>query len=114
MIITAKFASVCPCCSQRTDVGSNVAYIEPTEANVSFARHAISHNADGPITPFVLISRACELRDVSSEVASNALYEELKDRGWLWTDQDRDEADKLRAEVDYLRRVAQIESAVQS
>jgi len=84
----------------------NATYIEPTEANVSFARHAISHNGDGPLTPFVLIARAFEMRDVSPEVASNALYEELRARGWLWTEQDRDEADKLRSEVEYLRRIA--------
>ena len=50
--------------------------VQPTEANIAFARHAISHNCDGPITPFVLISRACEMRSVSHETAAAALYEE--------------------------------------
>jgi hypothetical protein len=53
---------------------------------ISRARRQITHNGDGPITPFVLISRACELSrrgEVPAEVAANALHEELSDRCWL-------------------------------
>ena len=32
MIITAKFASVCPCCSQRIDVGSKVEWTKGSKA----------------------------------------------------------------------------------
>lgn len=50
------------------------------------ARDAINHGCDGPITPFVLIMRACELveegkYDVQS--VANALDLELCERGWL-------------------------------
>jgi hypothetical protein len=85
----------------------NTSNVQPTEGNITFARHAISHNADGPVTPFVLISRACELRDVSNEVAANALYEELRARGWVCDENERVEVDALRDEVAYLRRIAQ-------
>ena len=73
--------------------------VQPTEANIAFARHAISHNCDGPITPFVLISRACEMRSVSHETAAAALYEELRAWGWLLGESERVEVDALRDEV---------------
>jgi hypothetical protein len=56
-----------------------------TEKDKAFAkaitatRERISHGTDGPITAFVLVSRACD----GDEVKANALYEELKSWGFL-------------------------------
>lgn len=48
-------------------------------------RQEISHICDGPITSFVLISRAMEMvrMGADSETAANALAEELEARGML-------------------------------
>ena len=54
---------------------------------VSQVRALISHGGDGPITNFVLISRAAKWATcvgcVDSEVVANALFEELEERGML-------------------------------
>ena len=55
-------------------------------ANIAKARHMISHNGDGPLTAFVLMSRACELRAMPADVVANALIEELIERGYLTQD----------------------------
>lgn len=55
-------------------------------------RQAINHETDGPITSFVLITRAIKLAGAIGpqpddlEAISNALYEELEERGWIDTD----------------------------
>lgn len=62
-------------------------------------RQTITHNCDGPLTPFVLISRATELDYVlvparrlvigfRPEDVANGLHEELIARGWLVADED--------------------------
>ena len=43
----------------------------------------ISHGCDGPITAFVLISRATEIKDADPETIANALYEELLSYGYI-------------------------------
>ena len=40
MIITAKFASTCPCCSQRIEVGSKVNWAKGTKASHVACGHA--------------------------------------------------------------------------
>ena len=42
-------------------------------------RGAITHQNDGPVTAFVIISRATELvkKGLDPELAANAIYEEL-------------------------------------
>jgi len=68
---------------------------------VGHIRQALSHECDGPITPFVLICRAmevayneglgnaedCRVHPVPDNVA-NALHEELSARGWIVPDED--------------------------
>jgi hypothetical protein len=64
-------------------------------------RQMINHETDGPITSFVLIDRAIRLtskvgtkdfpiygsNDLECyEAISNALYEELSERGWIDTE----------------------------
>jgi len=48
-------------------------------------RQEISHTLEGPVTDFVLVSRAMEQvqRGANPADAANALYEELKERGFL-------------------------------
>jgi hypothetical protein len=46
---------------------------------VAAVRERISHGTDGPITAFVLVSRACD----GDGIKANALYEELKSWGFL-------------------------------
>jgi hypothetical protein len=49
-------------------------------------RAQIAHGCDGPLTAFVLISRATDLAanpDSDREKVANALYEELTARGFL-------------------------------
>ena len=48
MVITAKFASVCPCCSQRIVPGSKVEW-----AKGSPARHTACAGASGTVRPSV-------------------------------------------------------------
>ena len=69
-------------------------------AMITQARLEITHRCDGPITPFVLISRACRLatygRPVQgmnpthdagwAAVVAEALYAELAEYGWLTDD----------------------------
>ena len=46
----------------------------------------ITHLNDGPLTPFVVINRACDaLKNgvCSVETASNAIYEVFEDYGWF-------------------------------
>lgn len=52
-------------------------------------RNHISHLCDGPITPFVLIRRACQLvedKKYDATTVANALDDELTDRSWLLRD----------------------------
>lgn len=61
---------------------------------INFIRSGIAHVTDGPITPFVLISRAMRMasdrRAFNSEDVANALHEELSERGWIVDDEDAD------------------------
>jgi hypothetical protein len=66
-----------------------------TQAQLSYmkemtaAKGDIDHNCDGPMTPFVAISRAITLASTHSydaEVLANALDQILEEHGWL-TDQ---------------------------
>lgn len=43
------------------------------------------HTTDGPVDPFVVISRACEAASSGKncEAVANSLYETLKEHGWL-------------------------------
>jgi len=53
---------------------------------ISSAREELSHGCDGPLTPFVLMSRATDLvarGKASADVAANALCEELESFGWV-------------------------------
>lgn len=63
---------------------------------IAMYKHRLEHNGDGPLDPFILISRACEASSqaahehgsnvVANEQAveeiANALYLALRDRGW--------------------------------
>jgi hypothetical protein len=55
-------------------------------------RSALRTEGDGPLTPFVLISRAARIasdrRAFNAEDVANALYSELTERGWLVDDAD--------------------------
>ena len=55
-------------------------------------RDQISHTTDGPVTAFVLMSRAAHIVKAGAdpERAANALYEELWERGFV---KEEDEAD---------------------
>lgn len=55
------------------------------KAGISEIRDDISHATDGPVTDFVLISRAMDAVQAGAdpEDAANALYEELEARGFL-------------------------------
>ena len=57
------------------------------EADIAAAREVLSDPSDGPITPFVLIGRAClgvsKNAEYGASIYANALYEELVERGWL-------------------------------
>jgi len=51
---------------------------------------AIEHGCDGPLTPFVLISRAMlvvQQQRARAPMAADALYSALHERGWV-TDSD--------------------------
>lgn len=55
------------------------------------ARKAIDHGCDGPITPFVLIARACDVAsrgDCHAHAVADALHEALESRRWLRDDDD--------------------------
>jgi len=55
---------------------------------VSQVRDEISHLCDGPVTQFVLIARAMEAaKSGDPEVAANALYQELLERGYVEREQ---------------------------
>jgi hypothetical protein len=57
-----------------------------TKMTTMDARETIAHICDGPLTPFVLISRAVELaggKQSPDDPVANALYDALKDAGWL-------------------------------
>lgn len=45
----------------------------------------INHGTDGPVTPFVLIARACEAvsKGADDTVAANALYHAMTERGFI-------------------------------
>jgi hypothetical protein len=61
----------------------------PQESPEARLRSEIAHRCDGPITPFVLIARACDgaaAKPSDATALANALYEELCDRGWLVRD----------------------------
>jgi hypothetical protein len=49
------------------------------QMTIEHAKSAIGHGCDGPITPFVLISRATEIvsKGCDPVIAANALYEYL-------------------------------------
>lgn len=52
---------------------------------IEMVRKRIEHNGDGPLSPFVLMTRACELASKPGsdhETVANALYLALKERGW--------------------------------
>jgi hypothetical protein len=55
------------------------------DAQIAAIREEIAHTTDGPVTDFVLVSRACELaaRGANPEACANALHEELASRGFL-------------------------------
>ncbi len=55
------------------------------DAQIEALREEIAHTTDGPVTDFVLVSRACELaaRGANPEACANALHEELASRGFL-------------------------------
>lgn len=56
---------------------------------IAKAKRLLDHRCDGPITAFVLISRACELSDQRQfppSVAANALNELLQEYGFLDND----------------------------
>lgn len=59
---------------------------------IHIIRTALRTGGDGPLTPFVLISRAARLasdrRAWHAEDVANALHEELIDHGWLVSDED--------------------------
>lgn len=57
---------------------------------INQARLQIAHVCDGPLTPFVLIARAMDLAHnldydsrMSTDHISEALFDELTERGWL-------------------------------
>jgi hypothetical protein len=52
----------------------------PTTTEIENAKAIITHGCDGPVTPFVLVSRAVK---IGTEAAANALFEELEARRWL-------------------------------
>lgn len=59
--------------------------------NLADAKHALDHGTDGPITAFVLISRATTLaaaHPAHAEVVANALYECLTEYSWLRAEDD--------------------------
>jgi len=59
---------------------------EPSDDEIRAAREKIDHGCDGPITPFVLIARACDLASGSERERSavaNALHGALVSYGWL-------------------------------
>ena len=50
------------------------------------AKRFLTHTHEGPVTPFVLCSRACELASTgrySHETVANALWDELRAAGYL-------------------------------
>lgn len=55
-------------------------------------RVALRFGSEGPLTPFVLISRAARIasdrRAFNAEDVANALYEELTEIGWLIPNED--------------------------
>jgi hypothetical protein len=55
------------------------------EAAIEAIRKEIAYPHDGPVTEFVLMSRACEVaaRGANPEACANALHEELTARGFL-------------------------------
>jgi hypothetical protein len=68
---------------------------------IALAREEIAHRGDGPLTPFVLICRACRLAAEGSrpgqngrseptldEIAAEALHDELVAHGWVSTSED--------------------------
>lgn len=57
--------------------------VSPREAGLVVFH--LSHTTDGPITPFVLISRATELvaKGVEPELVANGLYDSLVEFGFL-------------------------------
>lgn len=69
---------------------------------VTHVKSALTYTSDGPLTPFVLISRAVEVAmhagaeratgmigsEPTEEHISNALHEALTEHGWIVDDQD--------------------------
>lgn len=59
------------------------------QIRIERALRDIEHRCDGPLTPFVLISRACRLAASGEHEPCNvadALYAALSERGWLRDD----------------------------
>lgn len=62
-------------------------------ANIARAKREIDHGCDGPLTAFVLISRAARLaerRKYDSEAIANALLESLTEYGWIFRNCDEE------------------------
>lgn len=55
------------------------------------AQEAIGHHCDGPITPYVLISRAIELEGHDKDIVADALYNLLEAYGFLNDTTDNDQ-----------------------
>ena len=57
---------------------------DTTMMTIEKAREVISHGNDGPVSAFVLVSRATRLAMTEGEeVCANALWEEMSERGYL-------------------------------
>jgi hypothetical protein len=81
------------------------------EHTIETARVVISHTTDGPVTDFVLMFRACEIATkrpgfitCTPDIATEALYAELKERGFL---AEEAESDQDRETREYLERLHQ-------
>ena len=62
----------------------------PHYSNIHSIKQHLNHRCDGPVTTFVLISRAMEAVKGGGdpEEVANALYEEMRDLGALSPDED--------------------------
>lgn len=60
--------------------------VSPCVSCIAKAKHELCHLCDGPLTDFVLISRAMRLatsQKVAPVVVSNALFDALQEYGYL-------------------------------
>ena len=61
------------------------------DKKITALREYIENRCDGPLTPFVLISRSMQTHlqcKYDASTLANALYESLREFGWIVADED--------------------------